>query len=423
MKTYSSGPPAPDLLSRRLRINAGSKLAAEIVGRALQFLLAYLAQRTLGPAGYGDFTYALSVSVVLSPLTDLGLQLIITREIARNAAQADRIAGAGLMLKLALTIAAGLILISIALSRPIDLQAATFTLGLALMFNSVVEYIGYIFRGLQRVEYEAAVTLLLRILTVILGIGALALNFGLIGLTLAYLISSGIAAAISYLLLRRKFFKPRFKIDLRYSWLLLRQALPLGGAIVLSILYTRVAVFLLQPLKGSAAVGLYGVAQKLTEALAILPAAILAAVFPAFTQAMTNNIGQARWLQRRTLLLLFGAGVVIAICGWWGGSWLIHFLYNNQFAGSTAALQILAIAVLFTFINYALTHFLVALNLQRWILIFNMAVLALDVAACLILIPPFGPAGAALASLISECLLGLLCGWALWRHPLDRMAK
>jgi O-antigen/teichoic acid export membrane protein len=407
-------------LGNRLRLNVGSKLGAELLGRALQFLLAYLAQRALGPAGYGDFTYALSVGIVLSPLTDLGVQLMVTREIARDPAQADRLTGAGLILKLALTLLAGLILIAIGLSRPIELQIATIVMGLALIFNSFVEFFGYALRGLQRVEFDAAFTLLLRLLTVGLGLGALSLNLGLGGLTAAYFSSGLIAAIISYLVLRRKFFTPTLKIDWPINRQLLKSALPLGGAIVCSILYTRSAIFLLDALKGSTVVGLYAVAQKLTEPLAIFPAAILAAVFPAFSQALAGDIDRAKWLRRRTVWLLAGAGLAIAVAGFIGGAQLIEFLYHEQYAGSTFALQLLALATLFTFINYALTHFLVALNLQRWLLIFNLGLLLFNAALCLSFIPLLGATGAALATLLSEVLLGALCIITLMRHPLDR---
>ena len=411
---------SPALFVRRLRFNAGSKLSAEIIGRALQFLLAYLAQRSLGPAGYGDFTYALSVGIVLSPLTDLGMQLIVTREIARNPAQADRLTGTGLILKLALAALAGLILIAIGLARPIELQIATIVLGLALIFNSFVEFFGYALRGLQRVEFDAAFTLVLRLLTVGLGLGALSLNLGLGGLIAAYFISGLTTAVISYLILSHRFFRPNLKIDWAANWQLLKSALPLGGAIVFSILYTRMAIFLLDALQGSTAVGLYGVAQKLTEPLAIFPAAILAAVFPAFSQALTGDIDRAKWLRRRTVWLLLGAGLAIALAGLNGGPWLINFLYRDQYAGSVSALQLLAVATIFTFVNYALTHFLVALNLQRWLMLFNLGLLLLNAALCLTFIPPLGPAGAALAVLLCEGVLSTLCIITLVRHPLHR---
>jgi Na+-driven multidrug efflux pump len=70
-----------------------------------------------------------------------------------------------------------------------------------------------------------------------------------------------------------------------------------------------------------------------------------------------------------------------------------------------------------SFVNYALTHFLVALNRQRFILAFNAIIFTLNIGLCALLIPRFGPAGAALATLISESVLFGLCAWAVRHAP------
>ena len=69
----------------RLRRQAASRLVADLIGRGLSFGLAYVAQRLLGPADYGELTVALATGFVLTTLTDLGLQIIVTREIASQA--------------------------------------------------------------------------------------------------------------------------------------------------------------------------------------------------------------------------------------------------------------------------------------------------------------------------------------------------
>ena len=115
-----------------LRFQAGSKLAAEVIGRLFQFAFIYLAQRALGPAGYGVVTYGLAVGVVLAPATDLGMQLIITRDIAGDQNTAPQLAGIGLTLKLLLALAVVGLLIPISLLRPSGEILATFILGLVI---------------------------------------------------------------------------------------------------------------------------------------------------------------------------------------------------------------------------------------------------------------------------------------------------
>src|SRR5512143_3689908 len=125
-----------------LRFQASSKLVAEVIGRLLQFALIYAAQRILGPANYGIVTYGLAVGVVLAPVTDLGMQLIVTREIARDGQAAPRLAGTGLSLKLILAVCTVGLLLPISLQRPVDAALATFILGASVIATSFVEYFG-----------------------------------------------------------------------------------------------------------------------------------------------------------------------------------------------------------------------------------------------------------------------------------------
>ena len=79
------------------------------------------------------------------------------------------------------------------------------------------------------------------------------------------------------------------------------------------------------------------------------------------------------------------------------------------------ALQILMLATLPIFINYALTHFLVVLRQQRLNFVFNAVILVVNLALCWFLIPRFGPGGAAIATVLSETLLLMLCVLAVSR--------
>jgi len=319
-------------------------------------------------------------------------------------------------LKLLLTLCAVGVLLPISLLRPNDTTFATFVLGLAVIGASFAEYFGYVFRGLRRVELDAALTLLLRLFVFAFGFASLLLRPSVNGVAVAYLIGNCLAALLGYIWLRRRFFKPALRTKRSANVALLRQALPLGGAILFSIVYTRTAVFLLDALSGSTAVGEYGVALRLTEPLALVPAALMAAVFPAIAHTLAQQgYAATRSLRLKTIGLLALFGLLIAAGGWLLGPWLIHFLYGNQYAGSTLALQILALAALPTFINYALTHFLVARRQQRLNLIFNAVIFVVNLLLCWWLIPRFGPGGAALAIVLSEVMLLTLCTVALSR--------
>ena len=398
----------------RVKRHALVRLSVDAIGRGLNFGLVYTAQRVLGPAAYGEFTYALAIGFVISTLADLGLNLIAAREIAREPAQAEHLSSLVFTLKLGLAALAAVCLVPIGLARPIETRFAVFALGLAMIASIFIDFFGYVLRGLQRADLEAWLVLFMRVLTFISGLLALSAHGGLAALATAYLISVVVAVLLSVWWLRRRFVPLTLSHARAAQWRWLKEALPLGGAIVVSIVYTRLPIFLLDALRGPGEVGVYGVAQKLTEPLSFFPAAVLAAVFPALSAALAqHDIALTRSLRRRTVVVLSAAGGAVAVGGLAVGPWLIEVLYHAEYIAAASVLQILTLTTLLTFLNYALTHFIVALGQQRLNFIFNMIILLIYLALGAILIPRFGANGAALAVLVCESTLMLLCAWAL----------
>ena len=404
------------MIPRQLTQSTMVKLTCEVIGRGMQFGLAYAAQRILGQTSYGQFSYAFSVGYVLAVFTDFGLQLIITREVARGAWQ---IARTGLSIKLGLSMLALLALTGLASTRPTDQRATFLILGIALMLNTVTEYCGYVLRGLQRVPQEALLLLSMRGLTALLGIAALWGNFGMTGLAYAYATAAACAASYGVWGIRHTLaainsptLDRTAQSGQSFRWLL-SQSLPLGVAIVLSVAYTRTGPLLLVWLHGATELGAYSVAQKLAEPMSLIPASLMAALFPSLSWAHAHNPAGVVLLQRRSLLILASVGVSLAVGIGLGSETLMTFLYRGQFRDAIWPLQILGVAILPTFVNHALTHFTVAMGQQRLNLLFNSIIFGSNLALCLWFIPRYGASGAAMSMLICECLLLGLCSIAL----------
>jgi len=198
---------------------------------------------------------------------------------------------------------------------------------------------------------------------------------------------------------------------------LVQQAWPLGLSIFLSIAYTRLAILLLEAWGEADAVAHYSAAWRLVEPTQILPASLLAAVFPAFSLALTQNRRRAGQLGRQTSLLLALAGGTVALTFWLAGPWLIELLYGADFAVSAPVLQLLGLTVLPVYINYSLTHFLVARGQQRTLTGLTAVTLLLHAFFCWLLIPRLGLIGPALSVMLVEGVLLLGCLWAL-RRPI-----
>lgn len=404
--------------------NALAKLLSELVGRIATFLLSLAIANVLGERAFGAYNYALALGFVLAQIADLGLQVLAARDVAILGRAAQPLVARSLRLKLWLALPVVLLLLLLRSGRPPAEQTTLLLLGLAMLAQTFLEFAAYVYRGQQRVMREAWLLSAARLLTALLAGVALWAGAGLVAVGASYLLAIGAVALWGlYGLYKAGWFGQRPPEEtaapsgsLSYASIV-REALPLGIAIFLSIGYTRVAVFLLEYRLGPLAVAEFSAAHRLVEPAQIVPAALLAAVFPAFSAALGRDPRQARRLGWTASLLLAAAGAAAAAFFWFGAPWLIPTLYGPNFASSIPVLQFLGLSALPAFINYNLTHMLIARGQQRYSSIFVALMLALHTALTWFLIPSLGALAPALSVTFAELILLLCCTAVLLLIP------
>jgi O-antigen/teichoic acid export membrane protein len=147
----------------------------------------------------------------------------------------------------------------------------------------------------------------------------------------------------------------------------------------------------------------------------MVPASLMAAVFPAFTLALGRAPQEARQLGSRAtmLLLLWGAGAAAVL--WLLAPWLITLLYGEHYRDSVAVLRLLALSTLPAFVNYSLTHYLIARGQQGLVGLFTGTMLLLHWLLCWFTIPLLGIIAPALSTIVAETFLFCACLIALSR--------
>ncbi len=295
-------------------------------------------------------------------------------------------------------------------NRPLEIRLAYFLLGLSLLAQTYLEFAVYIFRGQQRLLVEAGYLTAGRLLTAAVALLLLWLDGGLVAVALAYFLATSAVAIWALRHVQREgWLALPAGEDRPPAGRLLRQAFPLGVAIFLSIGYTRLAVFMLEYQMDEAAVAEFSAALRLVEPMQIIPAALLAAVFPAFTHALHHEPRQAHRLGLHSSLLLGGMAAVLAIVFWFGAPWLIPLLYGPSFVAAIPVLQFLGLSALPAFVNYSLTHILIARGQQRLSSIFVALMVVLHGLLSWQLIPTMGPAGPAFSVVMAEIVLFVCC--------------
>ena len=394
----------------RIRSNAGAKLAGELVGRAATFAVAAYAAQRLGATDFGLYSYAVAVGFVVAQVSDLGLQTLISREVAILEGRARPLVRTALSLKLGLSFVPAVVVVAVALGRPAAVAVSFVCLGAAMMLQTFAEFAAYVFRGEQNLSREAALLTATRLGVAALGVVVLAAGGGLLGFAVTTLGATAAGAAVGLLLLRaRGWLAERAASFRETARVLLPQALPIGVAIFLSIGFTRIALFLLEQRSGDFEVAQFSAGQRIVEATQVLPFAVLAAVFPALSLALRDDPARARRLARTTAVWLgvVGAGLSAAI--WLGAPWLMPRLFGADFSGSVDVVRVLALSIVPAYLNYLLTHLLIARNQQVLSTAFIAAMLALHGALGWVLIPQHGAVGPAISYVAAELVLTAAC--------------
>jgi O-antigen/teichoic acid export membrane protein len=163
---------------------------------------------------------------------------------------------------------------------------------------------------------------------------------------------------------------------------------------------------------GDAELGLYGAAFKIFEGAMILPSVLLSVTFPQLARAHGHPPIQRR-LERQIGLLLLGFGLLAGATCFVGGTPLIRGVFGTGFGRAVPSLRVLALGMPLLFLNYGLTHFLVARDMGTMTQRFALAMLGLNLVLDLALIPRAHGPGAAWATVLTELALTGCCLGAL----------
>ena len=406
-------------LGRELRDalrNLSLKGASLGLERACRLLVGVAAARVLGQGTFGRFVFASTVTALLALGTDLGLGVWTTRALARSRGDGDRVVRVGLALRSVASVPYGLAVAGVAvLGVRGEERLAIVFLGVAALVNAFVDHFGAVLRGYERFPDEARLNASRAFLTALAGLLALTVGRSLAALCAA-LAAAGVGSflyGLTILLglhpLRGRSVPASVRLDRALARVALGQSLPIWFAGLLSLLYFKVDTLFLRSMSGDAELGAYGAAFKLFEGAMIVPAVLLAVAFPRLSRGHTDDPTAHRRLERHLGVALLVLGLSAGGTCYFGAAPLVRVIFGASFGRAADSVRVLALGLPLLYVNFGMTHYLVARDLGRVTLWFALMMLVLNVGLDLALIPGRSGPGAAWATVLSEAALTACC--------------
>lgn len=413
---------ATDNPVRRVVQNSAFPIGAALFNKGLDLAFALVMLRVLGPVDAGKYAWVGVVLAYLDILLNFGMNTWLTREVARAPARLGADLGRVLGARAALW--GGVGAITLGLVGPLaDLLAITPDVGLALGLlvlgmapSGVAAALSAVCQGHERMDYPAAVTVLTTVLKVALGLLALALGFGFVGLAGVALVVNLITLVALAVLFVDLVGWPRLEFGAGASLALGAAAYPFMLNNLLASLFFRLDFLLLRPLAGDAALGWYSAAYRVLDGLNLIPAHFTLALFPLLARhGQADRAALARVYARALKVLLamsLPASVGIALLA----EPLVGLVAGPAYLPEAAwALRVLIWFLPFSFVNGVTQYVLLAVDRQRFLTLAFVLATVFNLGANLVLIPRASYLAAALVTVLSEVVLLGPFWWAVTR--------
>jgi len=394
---------------RRTGMLIGYRVISELVGKASSFVLILLTARFLTKEEFAVLSLGYATGWILSVASDFGMQIYLAREVAKTPEIALHILKVLLRRRLKLTVLLFLALLAVSLATgwPV-LRAAFFLIVIAQVLGSLIDFLCYFLRGLSRSDLESSFTLGYRPATLLVVATCLVMNGRLT--SVAVTLAAGSLLGLLFVLRLCWRVGSRYQpagadptLPLEERLGSYREFLPIGAGIVFSALYFRSDLYLIEWWRGLEAVALYNAVFRLIDALRLLPSALLAVIFPRLCRETSNRV-----------VIIYGsmlasAGLILALVTARLSPWIVSLAYGPNYLDAVGAFQILLWALPLLYLNFLLTHQLIAWDLQNYFAALCGAGLVVNLCLNVALVPSLGIRGAAWATVLTEVFL--TAGW------------
>ena len=381
-----------------------------LTGRIARAVFIIYVARVLGAEGYGVFSYALSLSALLSLFSDIGVSGILTREAAKDPASIPIYASTALVLKSGLLlITAGIILLIAPIFAKIpDVVPLLPLAALLVIFDGLRDLSFSVSRAKEKMEIEAWANLATNVAIAGIGIIAVWLRPDPRILMASYTLGSAAGMVLAYSLLWKYFsgFWKNFKVALMRP--MLAEGMPFALMSLLSTLLVSMDTLALGWLGTTEQVGLYSAALRPIQLLYLIPSIASTIIFPTFARLAAERSDSFQRVLERSLAFSLLLAIPIAAGGTLLAKDIITLLFGAEYAGAALPFAILLWTVLITFTYSFIGNAIFAFGKQKNFVIYLGIGAAINMGLILLLVPRFGIAGPAIATVIAQAISNLL---------------
>jgi len=395
------------------------QVVVRVLNLALGVVVTALIARTLGAAGYGQWSTIFVVLGLTGFLMSFGAESIVVREVAREPEREGEWLGA--MIAMRLIALAPVMLISLVAMLLIQESRTMLLASLILVVCMPFDGVSVLQLVFQLRVNNRVPMLVLTIRSVLWGVAVFVIyqrGGGMISLAV-WLVVTNLAGSIVQTVAALRVLKRWPRPSRARLGELLRASMPLGLTGMLVIGYGRIDQVIVLKVAGSREAGLYGAVYNVLDRSHFVPISVLTTLAPIMAASWPADPARMLRAARLTAELMAITSLGALAFASVAATPLVRLFFGPGFTAGAPALPVLAGAFVFICFGYLNGNLLVVLGLQRRFLTISLMALVFNLAGNLVLVPLTGFMGAAWMTLATEMLVCGACLSAIVRK-LDR---
>ncbi|MDZ4674401.1 MAG: oligosaccharide flippase family protein [Gemmatimonadota bacterium] len=380
----------------------------EVAARLIAFGATVYLARTLGASTYGVIVFATAVLLYLTFITDCGVEMLGIHDVAADPARLAEtlpdVLGARLLVGvvlIAVTAAVGIL----ALPQPEGTILAVY----AFTLLAVGMGTRWVHLGLEQPGRAALARMLSEAVTAIVVVAAVHGPDDLVRVPLALLLGESLGAALLIRLLPAGVKGLRVRLRPAMVRGLLSRSWPMVAHALLGLAIFNSDFIFLRILRDSATLGFYAAAYTLISFFLNLGTAYTMSLIPALTR-LRSDPARARGLYDNSMAQVLAGAMPVSVGGILVAAPMIALIFGPAYAMAVEPLQILLLLLPIAVIRNVSQAGLLAQGRQDWMLQTVAWAAGTNLLLNLLLIPRWGLAGAAWATVATEVVRTILAG-------------
>ena len=385
-------------------------------GRLIKAVVVIYAARVLGAAGWGVFSYAVTLAGFLTLFMDPGVNSILMRDASKAPEREQKeILSTTFVMKLCF-IAIGVVLVLFVAPIFSTLPGAKELLplvALIIIFDTLREFFSAFFRSQEKMELDAAIFLFMNLSVVVFGLIFLIIKPVVASFAWGYVAGTALGC-IAALWVIRRYLKKIFSFFSKNRVLpILKSAWPFAVTGALGILLTNTDILIISWMRSASEVGIYSAAIRIIQILYIVPYILQASTLPILSRLANHDTARFRAILEKTLHIAFLVAIPMAIAGVLLGTQIMNLVFGAAYISGGMALGILMLTMLADYPAMIVGTATFTYDRQRNLIISTAIAGTLNVAFDLLFIPHWGIAGSAWATLIAQAASNAYLWYAL----------